>query len=90
MYSEPSEASKMEPFAKLVDCFQLLTILAKLFVLGVSQGYEYASDKTKQNPSALTFISQNIRTAITANFFLIKYNQKLKMVSKQKVFCFIY
>ena len=37
-------------------------------VLGVSQGYEYVSDKTKQNPSALSFISQKIRTAVSTNF----------------------
>ena len=40
-HSEPSETSK---FAKTVDCIQPLTFFAKHFILGVSQGYEYASD----------------------------------------------
>ena len=59
----------MELFAKIVDCPQPLTIFAEHFILFVSQGYEYASDKTKQNPGALSFISQKIRTAISANLF---------------------
>ena len=53
---------------KIVDCIQPLTIFAKHFILGVSQGYEYVSDKTKQNPDALSLISQKIWTAISANF----------------------
>ena len=55
-------------FAKIVDCIQWLNDFTKHFLLGVSQDYEYASDKTKQNPSALSLISQKIRTAISANF----------------------
>ena len=43
-YSEPSETSEMELFAKIVDCVQPLTIFAKHLILFVSQGYEYASD----------------------------------------------
>ena len=70
MYSEPSEASKMELFAKIVDCTQPLTIFAEHFILFLSQGYEYAFDKTKQNSGVLSFISQKIRTAISANLFL--------------------
>ena len=58
----PIETSKMELFAKIVDCIQPLTIFAEQFILGVSHGYEYASDKTKQNPGALSFIPQKIRT----------------------------
>ena len=50
MYSGPSETSKMDPFAKIVDCIQPLTFFENDFILFVSQGYEYASDKTKQNP----------------------------------------
>ena len=69
MYSERSETSKMELFAKVVDCITLLTIFAKHFIIGVSKGYEYASYKTKQNPGALSLISQKIRTAISAIFF---------------------
>ena len=48
----------MELSAKIVDCIQLLIIFAKHFILGVSQGYEYASDKAKQNPGALSLIPQ--------------------------------
>ena len=69
MYSEPSETSKMEFSTKIVDCIQLLTIFAKHFVIGVSQGCEYVSDKAKQNPGALSLIPQKIRTAISANVF---------------------
>ena len=39
-------------------------------MLGVSQCYEYASNKTKQNPGVLSFISQKITTEISANLFL--------------------
>ena len=39
-------------------------------MLFVSQGYEYASDKTKQNPGVLSFISQKMRTAVSANLCL--------------------
>ena len=59
-YSEPSETSKMELFGKIVDYIST--------VLGASQGCEYASHKTKQNPSAMSFLSQKIRTAVSANF----------------------
>ena len=54
----------MKLFAKIVNCIQPLTIFAKHFILGVSQGYKYASDKTKQNPGALSLISQKIKTEI--------------------------
>ena len=60
----------MELFAKIVDCTQPLTIFAEHFILFLSQGYEYAFDKTKQNPGVLSFISQKIRTAVSANIFL--------------------
>ena len=59
----------MELSEKIVDCIQTLVIFAKHFILSVSQGYEIASDKTKENPAALLFISQKIRTAVSANFF---------------------
>ena len=36
-------------FAEIDDFIQLWTIFPKHFILGNSQGYEYASDKTKQN-----------------------------------------
>ena len=57
MYSGPSETPRMELFPKIVDCIQPLTIFAKHFIF-VSQGYEYASEKTKQNTGVLSFISQ--------------------------------
>ena len=59
----------MELSAKIVDYIQPLTIFAKYFILGVSQGYEYASDIAKQNPGALSLIALKNRTAISANFF---------------------
>ena len=55
-------------FVKIVDCIQPLTNFPKHFILGVPQGYEYVSDKTKQNPNALLLVSQ-IRIAISSNFF---------------------
>ena len=47
----------MKLLAKIVDCIPPLTIFSKDFMLGVLQGYEYACDKTKQNPGALSFVS---------------------------------
>ena len=32
--------------------------------------YEYASDKTKQNPGVLSFVSQKNRTAVSVNLLL--------------------
>ena len=58
----------MEFSAKIVDCIQPLTILAKHVILGFSQGYEYVSDKAKQNPGAVSLVPQKIRSAISANF----------------------
>ena len=60
----------MKLFAEIVDCIQLSTIFTKHYILDVSQGYEYASNKTKENPGVLSFISQKIRTAISVNLFL--------------------
>ena len=68
MYSEPSKTSKMELFAKIVNCIQPLAIFGKHFILGISQGYKYTSNKTKQKLGALSLISQKVRTAIPANF----------------------
>ena len=67
-YSEPSEKSNMELSAKIVDCIQSLTIFAKHFILVVSQGYEYASDKAKQTLGALSLIPQKLGLQ-SANFF---------------------
>ena len=65
-YSKPSETSKMGLSSKTVDCIQPSTIFAKHFIVGVLQGYEYDSDKAKQNPGAFSLIPQKIRTE---NFF---------------------
>ena len=59
----------MELSVKIVDWIQPLTIFTGHFILNVSQDYEYASDKTKQNLGALSLISQKIKTAASANFF---------------------
>ena len=68
-YSEPIQTSKMRLFANMVDFIQTFTIFEKHSVLGVSQGYKCASDKTKQKLGALLFISQKIRTANSVDFF---------------------
>ena len=57
----------MELFANIVNCIQLLIIFAKHSILGVSQG-RCASGKTKEKLGALSFISQKIRAAISADF----------------------
>ena len=67
-YLEPSETSKMESSAKIVDWIQPLTIFSKHFILDVWQGYVYASDQAKQNPGPLSLIPQKIRIAISPNF----------------------
>ena len=59
----------MELFAKIVDCIQALTIFPKHLILDVLQVYEYVSDKARQNPGALSFVSLKVRAAISANFF---------------------
>ena len=56
-FSELSQTSKMEHFAKLVNGIQPLTIFTKRSILDVSQGYDYTSDNTKQKPGAMKFIS---------------------------------
>ena len=43
-YTEPSQISKMEYFAKTVDAFQALTIFEKSSILEISLGSEYASE----------------------------------------------
>ena len=47
----------MDLFAKIIDWSQPLTIYTEHFIFGVSQGYEYVSNNTKQHPGALSFIS---------------------------------
>ena len=59
----------MELSSKLVDCIQPLTLFAKHFILGVSQGYEYACDQAKQNTGALSLIARKIKPAISVNLF---------------------
>ena len=43
VYSQISQVSKKERFAKTVDIFQLLTVFAKYFISGVEVGSEYVS-----------------------------------------------
>ena len=52
----------------MVDCIHPLTIFAKHFILGVSQGDKYASDKAENVPGASSLVPQKISTAISANF----------------------
>ena len=59
-YSEPSKTSKMELYAKSIDRIQPLIIFAKLSVIGISQSYGCASNKTERKSRALSFISQKI------------------------------
>ena len=59
----------MELFLKIVNL--PLTIFARHFTVGVSQGYEYDSDKIKQKLGALSVTLQKIRTAFSANVFHI-------------------
>ena len=42
MYSESCQISKMEPYAKIVNGFQLLTIFAESSILDNELGSEYA------------------------------------------------
>ena len=58
----------MELFVNIVDCIQPLCVFAKHSILGVSQGI-CVSVKPKEKLGALSFISQKIRTAISADFF---------------------
>ena len=51
----------MDIFAKLVECIQPLTVFIKCSILGISQGYEYGSNKTKPKPTALSSVSQELR-----------------------------
>ena len=51
MYSEPSETSKMKPFAKMVNSWKLLTIFAKSSISDVWVGSEYASANYKTSKS---------------------------------------
>ena len=41
--SEPSQTSKMELVAEIINCFKPLTIFAETFILDVLLGSEYAS-----------------------------------------------
>ena len=61
--------SKMELSAKTIDCIQPFNVFAKHFVLGVSQDFEYVSDKAKENPDASSLLPKEIRTAISVNSF---------------------
>ena len=62
----------MEIFTKIVDFIQPLTIFAKHFILDVLQVYEYASDKTKQNPGHL--FHKNLGLQSLQISFTFKFN----------------
>ena len=62
----------MELFANFVDCMQPLTIFAKDAILGVLQS-RCASGKSKEKLLVLSFISQKIKTAISADSSLIQF-----------------
>ena len=62
----------MELCGKIVACIQPLTIFAKNFILGVSQDYEYAFDKVKQNPGVVPWsetllIANSIHVSLISN-----------------------
>ena len=68
----------MELFANIVDCVQPLTIFAKHSILGISQGYKCASDKTKQKLGSLSFILQISATfKFNVIFTLLPYGETL-------------
>ena len=70
-------------FYKNVYCVQPLTVSAEHFALGASQGYEYFSNKSKQNPAALLIFLQKIKTAMSANLFF-KFDFILRTCSLKK------
>ena len=47
-FSELYQACKMEFFAKLINCFQSVTIFGKNFILDISQLSQYASSISKK------------------------------------------
>ena len=48
VYWERSQTSKMKLFAKIANCFEPLTILAKSIILDVLLSSDYASDSYKK------------------------------------------
>ena len=60
----------MELFAKIVDCIQPSTIFAKQLILFFSLGFDHVPIKKLNKTGVLSFNSQKIRTAISANLFL--------------------
>ena len=69
-YSEPIQNSKMEHFAKIVNCWGLLTFSRKHFILHVWPGSEYASvyDKLSNQLSISNNLSQEPRLLQTLIF----------------------
>ena len=47
--TEPTRATKMQLFAKIVNGFQMQSIFAKSYILDVRLGSGYASDKDNEN-----------------------------------------
>ena len=70
----------MKLYARTIACNQPFTFLSKHSTLGASQGYEYASDKAKQNPGALSLNCQKIRID-QALFTCSISSQKLQQTS---------
>ena len=87
--SETCQTSKMERFAKIVNDFQLLTILAKCSLIDVWQGSEYASKQpalqktqvksfylVKGSPHLLRKVGLNTKLFLS-RFFCIRNEYKV-------------
>lgn len=61
MYSKLCETSNTERFAKVINLYNRLTILAKRFLLDDSHGSEYVSvNRQNMRPIARLFLSQSV------------------------------
>ena len=63
-YSEPSQTSKMESFAKTVNCLQPLTIFARHSILDFWQGSVYVSAR-KHNPRDQISFKKNAKNRVS-------------------------
>ena len=73
-YSEPCQKSKMEFFAKIINGFYPLIILAECSVLDVWQGPEYASASTSSQKTALLDDKYLLNTTTKGSFIFFRYN----------------
>ena len=64
VYSEDSQISEMECFAKIKNSFTPLIILEKQFMLDILRGFEYTSESTPCCKNSLE-IFQSIQNFIT-------------------------